>query len=429
MESASDSKINEINHRSEEIQEILGTPPHWLVRWGLLSTLVFIVLAIWSLFWFSYPESVTAKMRLTKEDPPIELIVGSSTYIKDILVQSEDEVSAGQTIFVLASEASFEDVHTLDDQLLTLKNVADSVLLETKFPADLDLGEIEEDLLSFIQQQEVAKEEQYGRLRKMSLDDLQREIKQERNHIAYERSRITNLEAQLDLANTALQRERNLYQSGRGDFNRLRTAEGKAIDFENRIQEALNTIKIKQGGIRQLEQRLKDNEFRQEEGRQKSLEKLNDALDALQRAVHRWKRKYLLVSPIDGVVIMDQVNRNNYVQTDERVAVIVPVSASKLIGKAELPLDKSGQIKEGQKVIVDFYSFPALQYGAVEGVVSEKSKIPTQDNMLPIKIRFPDGLLTDSGQELAIGQDMRADITIILQEKRYIQWLLDRIRQ
>ncbi len=424
--SESKSKLDQANLRSEEVQEILGTPPHWLLRWGMLLSFIFIIILAWSLYWFSFPETVKAKIRLTKEDPPINLIVESSTYITDILVQSEDTVVAGQTVFVLDSEAKFEDVLSLDDYLLTLEGAEDSVLLNKKFPPDLRVGEIEENLLAFIEKQDQAKEEQSGRFSQMSATDLRIEIRQEKRYIAAVRNRRNNLEGQLELARIAFTRQDNLYKRGRGDFNRLREAEGRKFELESQIQEASTTIKIKQSRIRLLEQRLKTNASISEGSRIKSMNDLVNALDALQRAVERWKRKHLLVSPIDGIVILDQVKVQKYVQTDERIAVVVPVSSSKLIGRSLLPLDKSGQIEKKQKVIVDFYSFPAKQFGAVEGIVAAKSKIPTANNMLPIEIRFPKGLITTTGKKLEIGQDMRGDITIIIEEKRLIQWLIDR---
>lgn len=420
------SKLDQANLRSEEVQEILGTPPHWLLRWGMLLLFVIIIILAWSLYWFSFPETVEGRIRLTKEDPPIDLIVKKSTYITDVLVASEDTVVAGQTIFVLDSEARFGDVLSLDDYLLTLESADDSLLLTFQFPSDLKIGEIEENLLIFIEKQDEAREEQSGRFNRMSATDLRTEIRQEQRYISAVRNRKNSLQGQLELARISFARQDNLYKSGRGDFNTLREAEGKQFQIESQVQEASTTIKIKQSRIRLLEQRLKTNASISEGSRIKSMNSLINELDALQRAVEHWKRDYLLVSPIDGIVILDQVKEKNYVQTDERIAVVVPVSFSKLIGRSLLPLDKSGQVKKGQKVIVDFYSFPAKQYGAVEAIVAAKSKIPTQNNELPIEIRFPKGLTTSTGNKLEIGQDMRGEITIIIKEKRLIQWLIDR---
>jgi len=62
----------------------------------------------------------------------------------------------------------------------------------------------------------------------------------------------------------------------------------------------------------------------------------------------------------------------------------------------------------------------------VEGIVQKKSKIPTQDDKLSIEVRFPNGLVTSTGRKLEVGQDMAGKMTIIIQEKRLVEWLLSR---
>ncbi|MDV7402430.1 hypothetical protein RZS08_64005, partial [Arthrospira platensis SPKY1] len=57
--------------RSEEVQEILATPPGWMVQWG--TTLVFVVLAALTAlgWWFKYPEKAVAPLTITTQQPPI----------------------------------------------------------------------------------------------------------------------------------------------------------------------------------------------------------------------------------------------------------------------------------------------------------------------------------------------------------------------
>ena len=54
-----------IEIRSEEVQEILGTPPSWLVRYGTTLALFTIVVIGWMAYFVKYPDTVTAEISVT----------------------------------------------------------------------------------------------------------------------------------------------------------------------------------------------------------------------------------------------------------------------------------------------------------------------------------------------------------------------------
>ncbi|MCB0635116.1 MAG: hypothetical protein KDC54_00780, partial [Lewinella sp.] len=109
---ANGGHIDEWELRSEEVQEFLGTPPHWLVRWGLLGGLAVFLLLAWLSYWLVYPETVNTELRVTTEEPPRRLLAENTSFITQILAGNEDTIEAGQTIMVFRSTAKFEDVMT-----------------------------------------------------------------------------------------------------------------------------------------------------------------------------------------------------------------------------------------------------------------------------------------------------------------------------
>ena len=59
----------DIELRSEEVQEVMGQVPAWIVRWGItLLFLVVVALLVGSCF-FKYPDVITADMTLTGQHP------------------------------------------------------------------------------------------------------------------------------------------------------------------------------------------------------------------------------------------------------------------------------------------------------------------------------------------------------------------------
>ena len=55
---AKESKNTRIEFRSEPVQEILGSVPSWIIRWGTSLFFVIIVLLLVGSWFFRYPEVV-----------------------------------------------------------------------------------------------------------------------------------------------------------------------------------------------------------------------------------------------------------------------------------------------------------------------------------------------------------------------------------
>lgn len=422
---------NEIEIRSEEVQELLGTTPPWLVRWGMLFALVLIIVTVWILYLFSYPETVLTDVQITRENPGSERIAVRSGTINTVLVNTEDTVVAGQTLVAFKSSADFADVHTLDDYLDQIASGGDSLLVNFRLPKDLLLGAAEgmnESFLSFLERQKNAQSLNAGRLSQMSIDEINRQKSFERKGIQDEIRRIDALRDERRIHEDILTYEKNLLNGGRGNPNRLRDAEANVLRYNRLIQESRNKIKNHQATINLLNGRLETTTTISESEKMEAMRKLRDAFNSLRTEIAAWRLEYLVSSPINGVVILsDAAKDDEFVNIGERLAMVLPDSPSNLIGKSSLDLDESGQVAKGQKVLVDFFSFPAQQYGLVEGVIERKSKIPDSENRLSLEIRFPDGLVTNTGRSLEVGQYMAGKMTIIIEEKRLIEWLLERI--
>ena len=67
-----------IDIRSDEITEILGTPPKWIVRWGISVVFIVVTVIIVGSAFFRYPDIVTAQAIITTENPPSTVIAKSN---------------------------------------------------------------------------------------------------------------------------------------------------------------------------------------------------------------------------------------------------------------------------------------------------------------------------------------------------------------
>ena len=90
------------------------------------------------------------------------------------------------------------------------------------------------------------------------------------------------------------------------------------------------------------------------------------------------------------------------------------------IGRALLPIQRSGKVKAGQRVIVRFTNFPDQEFGVVNGRLSSVSLVPSEDNYM-VEIAFPNGLTTNYRKNLPVSYEMKATAEIVTDDVRLIE--------
>ena len=93
----------------------------------------------------------------------------------------------------------------------------------------------------------------------------------------------------------------------------------------------------------------------------------------------------------------------------------------------ELPLSISGKVREGQRVVMRFDSYPYDKYGIVQGLVQSKALLPRDNKTISIRIALPNRLHTNRGYDLKFDQQMLGSSEIITEERRFIERLFDKL--
>ncbi|MCB0623557.1 MAG: biotin/lipoyl-binding protein, partial [Saprospiraceae bacterium] len=137
--------------RSEEVQEILGTPPSWIVQWGTTVVLISLVVLGALSWYFKYPDKVSSKLTLTTLQPPVPIFAKTDGYISRVLVQDGDSVQQNAILAVIASGATYEDVLKLEADLQLLQGFDQDAFLSYEPDRTLQLGEMQSDYASFVQ--------------------------------------------------------------------------------------------------------------------------------------------------------------------------------------------------------------------------------------------------------------------------------------
>ncbi len=84
-----------IELRSEEVQEILGRPPRWIVRVGTTVIFAVVVGLFVGSYFFKYPDILSATITVTTENLPAEVTAKTSGKIDTIFVSEKQHLFYG----------------------------------------------------------------------------------------------------------------------------------------------------------------------------------------------------------------------------------------------------------------------------------------------------------------------------------------------
>jgi len=134
-----------IEIRSEEVQEILGTPPSWIIRWGITIMVVVLAGLLLGSWFFKYPDVIDSAIIITTENPPAAVIAKSTGKIEQLFVTDTQPVSSDEHLAILENPARYESVILLDNKLSELFPFFEQfdTSLAVRFPGDLLLGDIQ----------------------------------------------------------------------------------------------------------------------------------------------------------------------------------------------------------------------------------------------------------------------------------------------
>ena len=146
----SDEKNIEI--RSDEVQEIIGKSPSWLLRSGLTVILVFVLFLLLGSWLFRYPDIIRARVVVYSENPPAHIVARTTGRIEHLFVQDNDRVAKGQILAILENTANYEDVIQLRNDLADADGffLTFDTLYYKKIVPDYRLGDIQPDFSSFL---------------------------------------------------------------------------------------------------------------------------------------------------------------------------------------------------------------------------------------------------------------------------------------
>ena len=218
-------------------------------------------------------------------------------------------------------------------------------------------------------------------------------------------------------------------------MDRLASLAKEGASAELQYLQQRNTVQELEGKLR--ETRLDG--LRLEAIQQQEIQRLRSELSDLRAQlteINVTLRYQALRSPVDGIVFDLKPKSPGYAaQSTEAVMKIVPYNAME--ARVEIPSSKIGFVLKGMPVDISIDSFPATDFGVLEGSVRQlgSDALPPDPAKQQTEFRYPaliqlasQQLKLKGGQRLALQVGMSLTANIKLRKVSYLQMLLSGFR-
>jgi len=426
----------QIELRSESVQEILGRPPQWIIRWGISIKFIVVAGLVFGSYFFKYPDIISAYITVSSENLPAGLMAKTTGRIDSIFVSEKQSVIKGELIALIENPANFKSITELKDLVTRyeLQVTNRNVILNPQFINSkiFHLGEIQPAYEAFVKNYKDYQFFLKTKFFEKKIAALERQITLHRKLIKKTNTQISFAESQIHSYKKLFAIDSTLFVKGTISIAEFEHTRGTYLlqlqSFEN-TKMSLDNLQL---SIAQLEQSIF--ELRQQEAEQCNflIQNLSSSFNQLQTQLTQWEQKYLLISPINGYCTMTKYwQHNQNIVAGEVLATVVPQHKSKIIGRIELPPRGAGKVDEGQFVNVKFDNYPYMEYGMIKVQISHISLVPinkeNQKNYI-LEVVFPDSLVTNYGKTLEFSQEMTGSAEIITEDLRLLDKFMNPLK-
>ncbi|MGQ8338641.1 HlyD family secretion protein [Sunxiuqinia sp. A32] len=423
-------KSEHIEIRSDEVQEIIGKSPSWLLRSGLTLILAFVLLLIAAGWLFKYPDIIRAKIVVLSENPPAHIVARTTGKIDQLFVSDKDTVERDQLIAILENTANHEDMIQLEEDLNELDRffITFDTTYYKELSLDYSLGDIQADFSSFLRLYNNYISFIRLNFYPQKIESLKEQVRMQR--IYYDRlwSQRKIVENEYAIAQEQFKRDSGLYVRDVISLVDFKNAKAALLQKKYSFNETRTNLAKTEKDRIEMEQQVIGTEKEFEDQKRKLQTELIESLNVLKSRLDYWDKAFVLKTPIQGQVTFTTFwSKNQQVKSGDIVFTVVPDSDSKIIGRVTLPLRGAGKVEPGQRVNIRFDNFPYMEYGMVRGTVKSISLVPSNDNYIA-EIDIPQDLKTNYNIPLTFSQEMKGEVDIVTEDLRLIQRFFNPIK-
>lgn len=415
-------EYKEVEIRSEQVQELLSAVPNWMIRYGNMLILAFILLFLTLSWLIKYPDIIDADAWVTTKISPQKKYATMGGKLDSIFVHDNSSIKAGNIIALIENTASYEHIQLL-------KAIVDSTSLNNSsfsFPLNtmpvLFLGEVDASYAIFEnnyiqyqlnkQFQPFANEAQGNRISSVQLQ-----------------SRLTTLYAQKEIQDAELEyqkkdlvRQQHLFDEGVIAKQALETAELSYLQSKRNYANMNTSIALLKEAIGNAKTHARNTRINQTREEISLLKNVIQSFTQLKKAIKKWEMQYTIRSDIDGKVVYSKDwGKYQTINQGEFLFTIIPSENSAYLAKLSSPPRNSGKLKVGQTVNIKLENYPEAEFGTIKGEIAHISLLTDEKGFYRVRVDLPKQLITSYNKTIAFRHEMRGQAKIITEDLRLME--------
>jgi len=404
--------------RTEELDAILGKTPSRLIIYSTSVILGFIIIILIGTMLFPYPEEIDSKFIITSSNPPIQIFSQATGQIS-LYTKDKEIVKKGQILAYIINPADLQDILFMEKQLdsIIIVNIVDIKLVHLK------LGELTPTFLEL--ENSLNEYRQYIKLNLIpqKISNLNSQLNTTYNRKDMLKSQLNVFNSDFEITKKQYNRDSLLFIKGVISVADLEVSKSNFYQKQNVCIGANISYKNDLIQIDQLQATLLDLETEQ----QNQMRTLNDNIlkniELLQNQIKDWKKKYVFISPLNGITSFSVLWSNNqWVTAGDPIMTILPENEDKIIGRMNIPIERSGKVKMNQDVMLKLSNYPYMEYGVLFGKIKSISLVPYQENYIA-EIEIP-SLITNYNRIIPFNQQMEGTASVIVKDVSLFERLM-----
>lgn len=422
--------IDKIEIRSDEVQEIMGTPPVWIIRRGITVIFLVIFALLGGSYFYKYPDIMKARVTILSENPPVSIVARADGKIDKLFVQDKQVVDSGTILGIIENPANYEDVYSLINEMDSILPYFENTekFNNLAFNQEYSLGQYHSFYSSFVNQLEEYQTFLNYNSSKQRIQSLEKQLRDYRNYFEKAREQIVVLREDYELSFNQFYRDSLLYTKKVMSDVELEKSKAAMLKQKYNYQNAMTNLASTQITMNQLTQQIAEQKMSIVENEKKMLATLKERFDNLVNQLKLWEQTFVLKTPISGTVTFTTIwSENQFVSQGDIVFTVVPDASIKIVGRALIPVFGAGKVEKEQRVNIKLDNYPYMEYGLLEGKVKNISMVPVtteQGGYYTAEIELQNNLVTNYKRELPFNQEMQGTAEIITKDRRLIERLI-----
>ena len=397
---------------SEEVQEIIGAVPGWLLRWGISLFFTLLLLILLFAGFIKSPDIVYARLRVNAENSPQEVIARREGKLTKLFVKADQEVRKGEILGFIESNADHAEV-------LALSRLTDSLQVEIldgnygvrgsiTFNIRTHFGELQPALqelyLAYLQFLNYTPGGIYSKKERVIRNELH-SLKLLEAQLGAQQK--LNQEAYL-LAATEFEAHKKLAEANVISRQEFRQHESKFL--ASRMPLHNTTSSLISNSITQEQKRKELMEMEHEVAEQRAA--FLGKIQRFKSELDKWKREFVLISERDGKVVFQQALRQNqWLKMNQPIMYITDGQVgNKPFGELTLGQQSFGKIKLGQDVLIRLNAYPAQEFGLLRGRITYISSVLQGDSAYTARVTLPEVTSYNKAVNLQVGLVAQAEV-------------------